>query len=64
MLYFQILDEFLILYIFKLVWLMNMKEVIKELRLSIPCVIYNHGGCCWNINYNKIVKEFKSKRLI
>lgn len=64
MLYFNLLDEYLIIYIYKLVWIMKMNDVIKELKLSIPCVVYHHGGCSWNINYNKLVKEFKSRKNI
>jgi len=59
--YLSLLDEFIILRIYKFVWIMNMKDVIEEFKRTTPAIFYAHGGVYFYISYPKNIISVLNK---
>jgi hypothetical protein len=61
--YLSVLDEFIIIRIYKFVWIMNMKDVIDEFKRTTPAIVYAHGGVYFYIPYPKNIKSVLNKQI-
>lgn len=57
MLLFNYLDEYILDYIYFIVWYDKYKIILNELKHTTPHIYYKHGGSCWSINYSKSIKN-------
>jgi prevent-host-death family protein len=60
MLYLDWLDEYLLNDIYFIIWLDKMKNVIKEVKTTVPYIVTSHGGVFFFLSY-KMVRELKVK---
>lgn len=51
--YLSNLDDFLLNYIYKLVWIMHMNDVLDEFKKTFPSVVYSNGGVSFYIANKK-----------